>query len=109
MWSDLSLVREGADRQEARHTVLQRFLPMGGMGCRSEGGDQAAGGPAVSNILWAWQCPICGLAVEDFADTDEQKCKWIFCPRCDKHVEMVKLPGGHVDATAAASWRKDAP
>ena len=48
----------------------------------------------MSEKLWAWQCPICQHAVEDYAASDEQKVKWIWCEFCERSVEMVRLPGG---------------
>lgn len=57
-------------------------------------------------VIWDWMCPICQHAVEDYAASDGQKVKWIWCEFCEKSVEMVRLPGGHPDATAAAKWKE---
>ena len=56
--------------------------------------------------LFDWQCPVCFLLVEDVADTDDQRVKHVYCERCKKEQEFIRLPGGHPDATAAAKWRE---
>lgn len=56
--------------------------------------------------LFDFQCPACLLLVEDEADTDDQRVKHIFCERCQKEQEFIRLHGGHVDGTAAARWKE---
>lgn len=47
--------------------------------------------------LIEFACPYCLLAVEELCDNTEQKVLLKFCPRCNREVEMIRLPGGRLN------------